>query len=54
VTSSATSSECRYEIELTKMWENAQDDGRPTEYKQRRLHNAAKFWLTPDATHVEI
>jgi len=31
---------------LTKMWANAQRDGRPVEYRWRRLFNAAA-WLTP-------
>ena len=28
---------------LTRMWANAQRDGRPSEYRWRRLLNAAKF-----------
>ena len=27
----------------TRMWENAQRDGRPAEYRWRPLFNAAKF-----------
>jgi len=27
----------------TRMWANAQRDGRPTEYRSRPLFNAAKF-----------
>jgi len=27
----------------TRMWSNAQRDGRPAEYRWRRLFNAAKF-----------
>jgi len=30
------------------MWANAQRDGRPAEYRWRRVLNAA-VWLTPDA-----
>jgi len=44
----------RYEIELTRIWANAHDDGRPAEYKHRRLCNATKVWLTPDTKFVEI
>jgi len=29
--------------ETTRMWANAQRDGRPTEHRWRRLFNAAKF-----------
>jgi len=29
--------------EYTRMWANAQRDGRPAEYRWRRLFNAAKF-----------
>jgi len=33
---------------LTRMWANAQRDGRPAEYRCRHLFNAArKVWLTP-------
>jgi len=28
---------------LTRMWDNAQRDGRPAEYRWCRLFNAAKF-----------
>ena len=31
----------------TRMWANAQRDGRPTEHRWRPLFNAAKFVLTP-------
>ena len=30
-------------IEITRMWANAQRDGRPAEYRWRPLFNAAKF-----------
>ena len=30
-------------ISITRMWANAQRDGRPAEYRWRRLFNAAKF-----------
>jgi len=30
-------------LELTRMWANAQRDGRPAEYRWRPLLNAAKF-----------
>jgi len=33
---------CRLLIE-TRMWANAQRDGRPAEYRWRPLFNAAKF-----------
>jgi len=36
-------------IALTRMWANAQHDGRPAEYKWRPLFNAA-VWLTPITT----
>ena len=33
----------------TRMWANAQRDGRPAEHRWRPLFNAAKFaWLTPN------
>jgi len=32
--------------EKTRMWANAQRDGRPAEYRWRPLFNAA-VWLTP-------
>ena len=31
------------EIDITRMWANAQRDGRPAEYRWRPLFNAAKF-----------
>jgi len=31
------------EIEITRMWVDAQRDGRPAEYRWRPLFNAAKF-----------
>ena len=34
---------CRAALELTRMWANAQRDGRPVEYRWRPLFNAAKF-----------
>jgi len=30
-------------LKITRMWANAQRDGRPTEYSWRPLFNAAKF-----------
>ena len=33
--------------ERTRMWANAQRDGRPAEYRWRRLFNAAKFGWRP-------
>jgi len=30
-------------VKETRMWANAQRDGRPAEYRWRRLFNAAKF-----------
>ena len=30
-------------LESTRMWANAQRDGRPAEYRWRPLFNAAKF-----------
>ena len=35
-----------HEIIRTRMWANAQRDGRPAEYRWRPLFNAA-VWLTP-------
>ena len=32
---------------ITRMWANAQRDGRPAEYRWRPLFNAAKFGSTP-------
>jgi len=34
-------------VNTTRMWANAQRDGRPVEYKWRRLFNAAKFGWRP-------
>ena len=34
-------------INLTRMWANAQHDGRPAEYRWRPLFNAAKFGYCP-------
>ena len=34
------------EADTTRMWANAQHDGRPAEYRWRPLFNAA-VWLTP-------
>jgi len=31
------------ELIKTRMWANAQRDGRPAEYRWRRLFNAARF-----------
>jgi len=31
------------EIKITRMWANAQPDGRPAEHRWRPLFNAAKF-----------
>jgi len=31
------------EVRVTRMWANAQPDGRPAEHRWRRLFNAAKF-----------
>jgi len=36
--------------ERTRMWDNAQPDGRPAEYRRRPLFNAAKFGWRP---HLE-
>ena len=35
-----------FEIQVTRLWANAQRDGRPAEYRWRPLFNAA-VWLTP-------
>jgi len=32
--------------EITRMWANAQRDGRPAEHRWRPLFNAEKVWLT--------
>jgi len=37
----------RATIIITRMWANAQRDGRPAEYRWRPLFNAA-VWLTPN------
>ena len=34
-------------LNVTRMWANAQRDGRPAEYKWHPLFNAAKFGLHP-------
>jgi len=34
-------------LKLTRMWANAQHDGRPAEYRWRPLLNAAKFGRRP-------
>jgi len=34
-------------LETTRMWANAQRDGRPAEYSWRSLFNAAKFGWRP-------
>jgi len=34
---------------LTRMWANAQRDGRPAEYRWRPLVQRRKVWLTPTA-----
>ena len=31
------------DVDATRMWANAQRDGRPAEYRWRHLFNAAKF-----------
>jgi len=43
---SATAKNRRRKKERTRMWANAQRDGRPAEYRWRPLFNAA-VWLTP-------
>jgi len=40
---SATAEIRRGKEERTRMWDNAQRDGRPAEYRWRPLFNAAKF-----------
>jgi len=35
------------DIKITRMWANAQRDGRPAEYRWRPLFNAAKFGGRP-------
>jgi len=40
---SATAEIRRGKKKETRMWANAQRDGRPTEYRWRPLFNAAKF-----------
>jgi len=37
-----------YSVDVTRMWANAQRDGRPAEYRWRPLFNAA-VWLPPTA-----
>jgi len=32
-----------YSFQQTRMWANAQRDGRPAEHRERPLFNAAKF-----------
>ena len=39
--------ECTWKITLTRMWANAQPDGRPAEHRWRPLFNAAKFGWRP-------
>jgi len=39
--------QARKKIERTRMWANAQGDGRPAEYRWRPLFNAAKFGWRP-------
>ena len=39
--------ESRLKWNKTRMWANAQRDGRPAEYRWRRLFNAAKFGWRP-------
>ena len=34
---------CGYKLIITRMWANAQPDGRPAEHRWRPLFNAAKF-----------
>jgi len=36
-----------YKLEWTRMWANAQPDGRPAEHNWRRLFNTAKFGWRP-------
>ena len=40
--------------EATRMWANAQPDGRPAEHRWRPLFNAAKFGWRPLLDAVEI
>jgi len=35
------------DTKVTRMWANAQRDGRPAEYRWRPLFNAAKFGWRP-------
>jgi len=46
-TSEPVNKECKLIIALTRMWVNAQLDGRPTEYRWQPLFSAAYFGLTP-------
>ena len=39
--------------QLTRMWANAQRDGRPAEYRWRPLFNAAKLVWLPPTTKVQ-
>jgi len=43
----AMNSSLRIKYNITKMWANAQRDGRPAEYRWRPLFNAAKFGRRP-------
>jgi len=38
---------CEAKIKYTRMWANAQRDGRPAEHRWRPLFNAAKFGWRP-------
>ena len=42
-----TSSYIRGKVVITRMWANAQRDGRPAKYRWRPLFNAAKFGWRP-------
>jgi len=46
-TSEPVNKECKLIIALTRMWANAQRDGRPAEYRWQPLFSAANFGLTP-------
>jgi len=41
-------------LKLTRMWVNAQRDGRPSEYRWRPLFNAAKFGLRPQLEYRAV
>ena len=43
LTTSLNSQKDHSETDITRMWANAQRDGRPAEYRWRPLVNAAKF-----------